>query len=128
MEKYVMVVFPDVQAFMEHPRWGECIFCQAIEGHECPDSAYMIPEDLYNEVRRNLPLVEFVRDNLGKVFLYEDYKVRVVGYGYDDIIVELMEDYGFGWEQLDDDDILYIEADKTGCFYYVGPEELDEIQ
>lgn len=127
MEKYVMVVFPEIQDFMEHPRWGECIFCQAIEGHECPDSAYMIPEDLYNEVRRNLPLIEFVRDNLGKVFLYDDCKVRVVGYGYGDIIVELMEDYNFGWDNLDDDDTLYMEADKTGQFYYVGPEELDKI-
>lgn len=128
MEKYVMVTFPEIQDFMEHPRYGECIFCQSIEGHECPDSAYMVPEDLYNEVRRNFSLIEFVRDNLGKVFMYKDYKVRVVGYGYDDIIVELMEDYGYGWEYLDDDDVLYMEADKTGRFYYVGPEELNEIQ
>lgn len=50
MKKYILVSFPEIQDFMEHPRWNECIFCQEIEGHECPDSSYMIPEDLYNEI------------------------------------------------------------------------------
>lgn len=35
MKVYVMVSFPEIQDFMEHPRWNECIFCQSIEGHEC---------------------------------------------------------------------------------------------
>lgn len=35
---------------MEHPRWSECIFCMEIEGHPCPDNAYMVPESLYEEV------------------------------------------------------------------------------
>lgn len=48
--KYVLVTFPEIQYFMEHERWSECIFCIEIEGHPCPDSAYMVPEDLYNEV------------------------------------------------------------------------------
>lgn len=38
-----MVTFPEIQDFMEHERWGECIFCQAIDGHPCPDSTYMVP-------------------------------------------------------------------------------------
>ena len=50
--KYVLVTFPEIQDFMEHPRFGECIFCQEIEGHPCPDSAYMVPVDLYYEVER----------------------------------------------------------------------------
>lgn len=50
MEKYVLVTFPEIHDFMVHKRWGECIFCQEITGHPCPDSAYMVPEDLYNEV------------------------------------------------------------------------------
>lgn len=50
IEKYILVEWPEVQEFMNHPRWSECIFCQEIEGHPCPDVAYMVPESLYNEV------------------------------------------------------------------------------
>lgn len=50
MEKYILVEFPEVQKFMDHPRWKECIFCEEIKGHPCPDCAYMIPESLYKEV------------------------------------------------------------------------------
>lgn len=49
-DKYIMVTWPDVQFFMDNPRWSECIFCQEIEGHPCPDSTYMVPADLYKEV------------------------------------------------------------------------------
>lgn len=51
-EKYLLVEWPEVQNFMEHPRWSECIFCKEIEGHPCPDGAYMVPESLYNEIYR----------------------------------------------------------------------------
>ena len=50
VEKYILVSFPEVQDFMIHPRWNECILCSSIEGHECPDSTYAVPENLYNEV------------------------------------------------------------------------------
>lgn len=50
--KYILVTFPKIQDFMEHPRFDECIFCMEIEGHPCPDSSYMVPEDLYYEVER----------------------------------------------------------------------------
>lgn len=30
MERYVLVSFPEIQDFMEHPRWSECVFCQDI--------------------------------------------------------------------------------------------------
>lgn len=50
MTKYILVGWPDIQDFMMHPRWNECIFCTAIEGHEVADSTYAVPEDLYNEV------------------------------------------------------------------------------
>lgn len=39
-----------VEHFMGHERWSECIFCSEIEGHPCPDSTYMVPEDIYNEI------------------------------------------------------------------------------
>ena len=50
MTKYILVGWPEIQDFMEHPRWSECIFCTAIEGHEVADSTYAVPEDLYNEI------------------------------------------------------------------------------
>ena len=50
IKKYVLVTFPEIQDFMMHSRWNECIFCSSIEGHECPGSTYAVPEDLYNEV------------------------------------------------------------------------------
>ena len=31
-------------------RWEECIFCQEIEGHPCPDSTYAVPVNLYKEI------------------------------------------------------------------------------
>lgn len=48
--RYVKCSWPDIQMFMHHKRWSECIFCIDIEGHPCEDDTYMIPEDLYNKV------------------------------------------------------------------------------
>ena len=50
MTKYILETWPEIQQYMHHPRWSECIFCTEIDGHPCPDSAYMIPESLYNEI------------------------------------------------------------------------------
>lgn len=50
MKKYILVSWPEIQDFMEHKRWKECIFCQEIRGHPCPDCTYAVPEELYNEV------------------------------------------------------------------------------
>lgn len=121
MKVYVMVSFPEIQDFMEHPRWNECIFCQSIEGHECPDSTYMVPKDLYEGIES----YAFAKDNLGKIFLYEGREVKVVGYSDEDIIVEYL-DRNMGWSGLDDNDVLLIPADVTGSLYYVGPEDLEE--
>ena len=49
-ERYILVGWPEIQDFMEHPRWNECVFCCEIEGHSCPDSTYAVPESLYEEV------------------------------------------------------------------------------
>lgn len=48
--KYILVSFPEIQDFMDHSRFNECIFCTEIEGHPCKDSTYAVPEDLYNSV------------------------------------------------------------------------------
>lgn len=53
MKKYIKVSFPEIQYFMEHERFDECIFCIEIEGHPVEDSTYMVPEDLYNEIFNN---------------------------------------------------------------------------
>lgn len=50
MERYIMVTFPDVQRFMEHPRWNECLLCMDVNGDSCINDTYMVPEDLYRMV------------------------------------------------------------------------------
>ena len=54
LERYILVGWPEIQIFMEHPRWSECIFCTEIEGHPCPDNSYMVPESLYKEVNNGV--------------------------------------------------------------------------
>ena len=49
--KYILVQWPESQYLMEHPKFHECLLIQDIDGHdEVGSSAYMCPEDLYNEV------------------------------------------------------------------------------
>ena len=54
LERYILVGWPEIQIFMEHPRWSECIFCTEIIGHPCPDNSYMVPESLYKEVNNGV--------------------------------------------------------------------------
>lgn len=54
LERYILVEWPKIQTFMDHPRWSECIFCMEIEGHPCPDNSYMVPESLYKEVNNGM--------------------------------------------------------------------------
>ena len=54
LERYILVEWPEIQTFMDHPRWGECIFCTEIVGHPCPDNSYMVPESLYKEVNNGM--------------------------------------------------------------------------
>jgi hypothetical protein len=50
MQKYVLIQWPDSQALMDMPWFKECVFCMDLEGHEeVGDSAYMIPEERYEE-------------------------------------------------------------------------------
>jgi hypothetical protein len=51
MDKYVLVQWPDSQRLMEHDRFHECLFIENIDGHDdVGSSAYMCPEDLYDEL------------------------------------------------------------------------------
>ena len=55
VQKYILVGWPEIQDFMMHPRWNECIFCTAIKDHEVADSTYAVPEDLYYEINNIKP-------------------------------------------------------------------------
>lgn len=49
--KYILVQWPDSQYLMDNSRFDECIFVMDLPSHETVgDSAYMCPEDLYNEI------------------------------------------------------------------------------
>ena len=52
MKLYYIISWPEIQEFMDHSRWGECIFCEHIKDHPCPDTTYAVPVDLYNEVKK----------------------------------------------------------------------------
>ena len=54
MKKYILVSWPEIQDFMEHERWNECVFCEETEGHPCESGAYAVPEDLYYQVTREI--------------------------------------------------------------------------
>jgi hypothetical protein len=50
-QKYILVTWPESQMLMDNNRFNECLFIQDIDGHnEVGSSAYMCPEDLYNEI------------------------------------------------------------------------------
>lgn len=125
MEKYIMVTFPEIQDFMEHERWGECIFCQAIEGHECPDSTYMVPESLYEEVIGDINLKE-IRRHIGETFMVEGQTGVLVGHTDNpdmDCIVGFDSDTG--WERFDEFDTILL--DKTfQSYWYVPWDDLKE--
>lgn len=54
LERYILVEWPEIQNFMNHPKWSECIFCMEIEGQPCPDQSYMVPESLYKEANNGM--------------------------------------------------------------------------
>lgn len=50
MKTYYLINWPEIQQFMEHPRWNECVFCENISDHYCADITYAVPVDLYHEL------------------------------------------------------------------------------
>ena len=51
MKKYILVQWPESQDLMLKPRFHECLFISNIDGHDdVGSSAYMCPEDLYEEI------------------------------------------------------------------------------
>lgn len=47
---YKLVSFPEIQAYMDHERWDECILCISTNAEDILSNDYVVPEDLYNEV------------------------------------------------------------------------------
>ena len=56
--KYVLVFWPEIQNFMEHERWNECLLCIGSEENPCPVETYAVPEDLFNEVYKELKSIK----------------------------------------------------------------------
>lgn len=50
MNKYVLVEWPEIQDYMDHPRYNECYIVTPIIG-ENYISTYVVPEDLYEEIQ-----------------------------------------------------------------------------
>lgn len=128
MEKYILVTFPEIHDFMIHERWGECIFCQEITGHPCPDSAYMVPESLYRQVNGMLGCPSEIVECLGETFIVEGEEAILVGYNKDtnDCIVSFTsETNDLGWCSLDDYDIILCEVNSKN-YWYVPWEDLIE--
>lgn len=47
---YKLVSFPEIQAYMDHERWDECMLCISTDSEDTSSNDYVVPEDLYNEV------------------------------------------------------------------------------
>lgn len=47
---YKLVSFPEIQAYMDHKRWDECMLCISTDAENTSSNDYAVPEDLYNEV------------------------------------------------------------------------------
>ena len=73
MVKYIILGWPEIQKFMDHPRWDECKMIAS------DDIEYAIPEDLYDDVEYKSQFPKKDKStNLGTVVWYED-KVIVNG-------------------------------------------------
>lgn len=52
MNKYLLVQWPESQHFIGHPK---CYLCQSLDWNEKEyDSAYFVPEDVYDEVMNEI--------------------------------------------------------------------------
>lgn len=47
---YKLISFPEIQAYMDHERWDECMLCISTDAESASSNDYAVPEDLYNEV------------------------------------------------------------------------------
>lgn len=90
-ERYVMVTWPEIQDFMDHPRYKECYMCESLDENNSAISTYMVPEDLYEEVTYKLQFPKkYENTELGTIVCYETRAV-VNGedtYWYDENLIK----------------------------------------
>lgn len=48
-QKYILVEWPEIRNYMTSENWHKCIKCKPLKGHECPNEAWMIPEEIYTK-------------------------------------------------------------------------------
>lgn len=90
-ERYVMVTWPEIQDFMDHPRYKECYMCESLDENNSAISTYMVPESLYEEVMYKLQFPKkYENTELGTIVCYETRAV-VNGedtYWYDENLIK----------------------------------------
>lgn len=73
--------------------------------------------------------IDFARDNAGKEYIYNGYKVKVVGYdccGVGKCVI--ISGFPWGWRIPSGNDVILVKVDlKTDQFYYVSMDNLNEI-
>lgn len=47
--KYILIQWPEIQDFMEHPRYNECYSALSLNENDI-NSYWFVPEDLYQEI------------------------------------------------------------------------------
>ena len=90
MTKYILVDWPEIQDYMEHPRYRECYSANSIDENEAT-GVWFVPEDLYEEVTYKLQFPKvYDNTNLGTIVCYETRAV-VNGedtYWYDEDLIK----------------------------------------
>lgn len=75
-ERYVMVTWPEIQDFMDHPRYKECYMCESLDENNSAISTYMVPESLYEEVMYKLQFPKkYENTSIGTVICYETHAI-----------------------------------------------------
>ena len=73
--------------------------------------------------------IDFARNNAGKEYIYNGYKVKVVGYdccGVGDCVI--ISGFPWGWRIPSSNDVILVKVDlKTDQFYYVSMYNLNGI-
>lgn len=75
MSKYVLVEWPEIQNYMEHPRYSECYSGNSINETETA-GVWFVPEDLYEEVEYKLQFPKvYENTSIGTVTCMENYAI-----------------------------------------------------
>lgn len=119
--KYILVQWPEIQDYMEHPRYNECFSANKIDENDS-NSYWFVPVDLIAEVEyvKFQETAEFVWD--GQVFTRDIYAHPIKK---DDIVL-FTDNYGRFWtskcirsEKKFPMDIMLFEGHETpgiGCY------------